>query len=122
MQRLRGGYGSCVAMGHMQTQHGREAEGILRWESMSPDEEPRAYRMVFMTSGGQWNCPIEVCLGRLTTRTAMRVLFFLPECSEYRYHFGGGKPSPEMVSPMRHDGDLVCTEREEPVTAFKYLR
>ena len=63
-------------MGHMQTQHGREADGILSWESMSPGEEPCAYRMVFMTSGGQWNCPIEVCLGQAGTSIEMRVHFF----------------------------------------------
>ena len=62
--------------GHVQTQHGKEAEGGLCWEAMDPGEEPRTYRMAFLTSGGTWNCTVEGCLGRAATRMTMRVHFF----------------------------------------------
>ena len=29
-------------------------------------------------------------------------------------HFGGGKPSPPMVTPMQHAGTLAYTERKAP--------
>ena len=41
-----------------------------------PGEEPWKYRMGFPTAGGPRNCPVEGCLERAATRTAMRVHFF----------------------------------------------
>ena len=37
--------------GHMQTQHGRSAEGRRSWETMYPGEDPRTYRMKLPTAG-----------------------------------------------------------------------
>ena len=39
-------------LGHIQTQHGREAEGRLYWEATAPGEETRTYSMAFLTAGG----------------------------------------------------------------------
>ena len=36
---------------------------------------PRMYRMAFPDKGGPRICPVEVCPGQATTRTAMRVHF-----------------------------------------------
>ena len=55
--------------GHMQTQHGREAEGVLCWESTDPGEEPHTYSMVFLTARGPRNYTVEFCPGRIETRT-----------------------------------------------------
>ena len=32
----------------------------------------------------------------------------------YCVHFGGGKPTPPTVPPMKHAGTLSCSEREAP--------
>ena len=53
--------GSLV--GHMQTQHGRTAEGRRRWKPTPPGKEPGTYRMAFPTTGGLRNCLVEGCLG-----------------------------------------------------------
>ena len=62
--------------GHMQTQHGKEAGGRLRWEAMTTSGEPRTYRMALPTSEGPCNCPVEECTLQVTTRKAMQVHFF----------------------------------------------
>ena len=64
-----------LMVGHMQTQHRRTVEGRRSWEATAPDEEPRTYRMDFLTAGGPWNCPGEDFPGCTATRTAMRVHF-----------------------------------------------
>ena len=35
-------------------------------------------------------------------------------CPVHRGHFGGGKPPPPTVPPMRHDGPLAYTEHKAP--------
>ena len=60
---------------HLQTQNGREAEERRHWEATAPGEELLTYRMAFLTARGLQNCPVEGCLGRATTRMAMRVHF-----------------------------------------------
>ena len=92
--------------GHIQTQNGREAEGRRIWAAMGPGEEPQTYRMAFLTAGGPRNCPVEGCPGRAAMRTEMQVQFS-PACPGYCGHFGGGKPPPHTVPPLRHSGTLV---------------
>ena len=41
--------------GHMRTQHGEEAGGRRHWETTAPSEEPRTYRMAFLTTKGPRN-------------------------------------------------------------------
>ena len=36
------------------------------------------------------------------------------ECPGHRGHFGGGKPPPPTVPPIRHAGPLAYTERKAP--------
>ena len=36
---------------------------------------PWTFRMTFLVKGVPWNCPAEGCLGRVATRTTMRVQF-----------------------------------------------
>ena len=68
MQELQGGDFNQVAGGtHVDT---------ACWEAMSPGGEPHTYRMAFSTSGGKRNFPVERCMGRAATRTAMQVKFF----------------------------------------------
>ena len=38
--------------------------------------------------------------------------FPTPACPGHRGHFGGGKPSPATVPPMRHAGPPACTEQK----------
>ena len=38
--------------------------------------------------------------------------FYAPACLEHRGHFGGGKPSPPTVPPMRYAGPLEYVEQE----------
>ena len=40
--------------------------------------------------------------------------FSAPACPGRRGHFGGGKPPPTTVTPMKHSGPLVCVERKAP--------
>ena len=40
--------------------------------------------------------------------------FSTPACTGHRGHFGGGKPPPPTVPPMRHAGPLAYTERKAP--------
>ena len=62
--------------GHMQTQHGREAEGRHIWEATNPSEQPCTYRMAFLTARRPRNCPVEGCTGRAAMRTAMQIHCF----------------------------------------------
>ena len=41
--------------GHIKTKHGREEEGIRRWEAMAPSGYPHTYRMDFPNAGGPRN-------------------------------------------------------------------
>ena len=61
--------------GHIRTQHGRAVEGRKSWADTPPDEETRTYLMTLPTATGPQNYPVEGCLGRAATRTAMRVHF-----------------------------------------------
>ena len=82
--------GSLVV--HMHMQHGMAAEWIRSWENTAPGEEPRTYRIEFMTAGGHRNCPVEGCLGGAATRTAMRVHFSHRHVRDTVAIFGGGNP------------------------------
>ena len=61
--------------GHRMTQHGRDAEEIWIWKTSATGGDPRTYRMDFSAKGDPRRCPVEGCLGRTATRTAMRVNF-----------------------------------------------
>ena len=37
-----------------------------------------------------------------------------PSCHRHRGHYGGGKPPPPTVHPMRHAGPPVGNERQSP--------
>ena len=65
--------GSLV--GHMETQHERAAEGRRSWSATPPDKEPRTYWMALPTAERLWNCLVEGCPGRATTRMSMRIHF-----------------------------------------------
>ena len=41
-------------------------------------------------------------------------IFYAPACPGHRGHFGGGKPPPPTVPPMRHAGLLRYTECTAP--------
>ena len=40
--------------------------------------------------------------------------FFAPSCPGHRGHFGGGKPPPPTVPPMRYASPLESVERKAP--------
>ena len=61
--------------GHMQTQNVRVAKGRHILAATAPGEEPRTYKMDFLTTGGARNCPVEGCPGRAVTGMLMRVKF-----------------------------------------------
>ena len=65
-----------LLVGHMQTHHGRAAEGRRHWEATVDGKKPQTYRMVFLTAGQLRNCPVEGFPGQVLTRMAMRVNFF----------------------------------------------
>ena len=60
---------------HQETHHGVDSGGSRKWETLPSDAEPRKYRVSFPTVVGLWECPVEGCRGRATTRMAMRVHF-----------------------------------------------
>ena len=60
---------------HLMTQHGRVAEKQRSWRTPAGGGGPRTFQMVFPAKGGLRSCPVEGCLGRAATRTAMRVHF-----------------------------------------------
>ena len=70
--------GEALAVGsmssHLMTRHGKAA---ARWQLWTPQagRGPRTYKMSFPAKEGPRRCPVEVCLGFLTTSTAMRVHF-----------------------------------------------
>ena len=45
-------------------------------KSYGGGNEPRTYRMAFLTRSGPRPCPVEGCSGRASTQTAMRVHFW----------------------------------------------
>ena len=75
--------GDCgleVAVGsldsHCMTQHGKARGSRWAWtDAATGGEEQKTYRMEF-PKGGTKDCPVEGCLGRAETRTAMRVHFW----------------------------------------------
>ena len=67
--------GSLAA--HCQTQHGVTKGGPRQeGDREGRGDEPRTYRMAFLTKAGLRHCPFERCSGRAATRTAMRVHFW----------------------------------------------
>ena len=60
---------------HMMTKHGRGVEIRLQWNTPAAGTGPQTYRMTFLEKGGPRNYPVVGCLGRMATRTAMRVHF-----------------------------------------------
>ena len=62
---------------HRQTQHGAEKGGPGQ-EGKGEDwgENPREYRMAFLTKAVPISCPVEGCSGREATQTAMRMNFW----------------------------------------------
>ena len=62
---------------HCQTQHGM-ARGGLGPEGDEADrgDEPRTYRMAFPAKAGPRPCPVEGCIGRASTRAAVKVHFW----------------------------------------------
>ena len=60
---------------HLMTQHGRAAGRWRKWSTPAAGVGPQIYRMSFPAKGGPRKCPVEGCLGRVATRTAMRVHF-----------------------------------------------
>ena len=60
---------------HLMTQHGRAAGRRRQWSTPAEGRVPQEYRISFPAKGGPRTCPVEGCLGKLTTRTAMRVHF-----------------------------------------------
>ena len=63
--------------GNMRVHHGREVEGRRSWTDTPIGKEPQTYQMALPTTGGPRNFPVEGCLGRAATRTAMQVHFIL---------------------------------------------
>ena len=61
--------------GHRMTQHVQAAEEILSWKTSATGEEPRTYRIDFLSKGGLRSCPVEGYPGRAATRMEMRVHF-----------------------------------------------
>ena len=61
---------------HMMNQHGRVAEVCRQWSTPTAGTGPQTYRMTLLAKGGPRNCPVVGCLGRVATRTAMRVHFW----------------------------------------------
>ena len=94
-------YGNEMELGllavHMHTQNSKEASGRRHWETTDPSGETRIYRMAFLTSGTDGN------------EDGNAGSFISPACTGYRHNFGGGKPPPPTVPPMRHPGILVYT-------------
>ena len=60
---------------HLMNQHGKAAGRRRQWTTPTEDRIPQEYRMYFPAKGGPRRCPVEGCLGKLATRTAMRVHF-----------------------------------------------
>ena len=60
---------------HLMTQHGRLAETRWIWRTPAERDGPRTFRMAFLAKGGPQSCPVEGCLDRAATRTAMGVHF-----------------------------------------------
>ena len=60
---------------HLMTQHGRVAETRRLWRTPDAGAGPRTFQMNNPAKGGPWSCPVEGCLGRVATRTAMWVHF-----------------------------------------------
>ena len=82
--------------GHKMTQNGQEGEAIRIWKTLSTGEDPRTYRMAFLSMGGPLSCPVEGCPGQAAMRTAMRLHFM------HRYVLGtmvifeeGNTPHPQ---------------------------
>ena len=57
------------------TQNRRVAEARQSWIAPTTGDGPRTFRMDFPAKGGPQSCPVEVCPGKTTTRTAMLVKF-----------------------------------------------
>ena len=59
----------------MMNQHRRVAETQRRWSTPAAGAGPRTFRMTFPAKVGLRNCPLEVSMGKVARRTAMRVHF-----------------------------------------------
>ena len=99
---------------HKQTQHGKSALGRLKWETTSPEREPKTYRMEFPTTGGTRNYPVEGCWGWTDTRTAMKVHLLHQHVRDTVIILEEGPPPPPpRVTPVQHYGALKGPERAE---------
>ena len=65
---------------HRMMHHGKSKEDKWSWTyaATGGGGEPHTYGIEFPTKGGTRECPVEGCLGRAGTRTAMRVHFWRP--------------------------------------------
>ena len=63
---------------HRMVQHGKAKAERWSWTDAATGGggKPTTYRIEFPTQGGARECPVEGCLGRAGTRTAMRVHFW----------------------------------------------
>ena len=61
--------------GHMMTHHGKAAEIQQQRSTPVAGIGPQIYRMYLPAKGGLQKCPVAGCLGRVATRTEMRVHF-----------------------------------------------
>ena len=59
----------------LMTPHGRVEEMQRSWRTPAAGVRLRTFRMALPAKRGPRSCPMEGCLGRLATRTAMRVHF-----------------------------------------------
>ena len=60
---------------HMMTRHGKAAGQRCQWNTSEEGRVPQEYRTSFPTKGGPRTCPVEGCLWKMATRTAIRVHF-----------------------------------------------
>ena len=65
-------------LSHLMTQQGRAAGRRRQWTTPAAGRVPQVYRMYFLAKGGLRTFPVEGCLGRVATRTAMWVHFMHP--------------------------------------------
>ena len=125
-ERLKGQV-SCGACGefmaagsltsHMMTQHGRVAETLQQWSTLAAGTGPQTFRMTFPAKGGLRNCLVAGLLGRVATRTAMRVHFMHRHVLDIVLIMEEGKPPHpwcawcDMLFPWRE------LNRRQPGTA-----
>ena len=62
-------------LSYVMNQHVREAGRRQQWTTPAAGRGAQSYRMSFPAKGGPQKCLVEGCLGRVATRTAIRVHF-----------------------------------------------